>query len=83
MTRIFAETALLTSGWARNVRISCGGGAVIAIEPDVTAQEGDERCAILLPAMPNLHSHAFQRGMAGLAEILAETRPTVFGAGAK
>jgi formimidoylglutamate deiminase len=73
MTRIFAETALLTSGWARNVRISCGGGAVIAIEPDVTAQEGDERCAILLPAMPNLHSHAFQRGMAGLAEIRGES----------
>ena len=67
MTRIFAETALLTSCWARNVRISCGGGAVIAIEPDVTAQESDESCAILLPAMPNLHSHAFQRGMAGLA----------------
>ena len=35
MTRIFAETALLTSGWARNVSISCEGGSIIAIQPDV------------------------------------------------
>src|SRR5690606_13065720 len=32
------------------------------------ALPGDERVAILIPGMPNLHSHAFQRGMAGLAE---------------
>ena len=31
-------------------------------------QPADERHAIVIPAMPNLHSHAFQRGMAGLAE---------------
>ena len=32
------------------------------------AEAGDERHAIVIPGMPNLHSHAFQRGMAGLAE---------------
>lgn len=30
---------------------------------------GDERHAFLLPAVANLHSHAFQRAMAGLAEV--------------
>jgi hypothetical protein len=30
---------------------------------------GDTRVGILVPGLPNLHSHAFQRGMAGLTEI--------------
>ena len=72
MTQIFAESALLPTGWARNIRISCDGGSIVTVETDANAQDGDERCAILLPAMPNLHSHAFQRGMAGLAEIRGE-----------
>ncbi len=33
------------------------------------AQHGDTRVGILVPGLPNLHSHAFQRGMAGLTEI--------------
>ncbi len=32
------------------------------------AQPGDERVAVALPGMPNVHSHGFQRGMAGLTE---------------
>ena len=43
-------------------------GRIDSVETDASAQPGDERHAILLPGMPNLHSHAFQRGMAGLAE---------------
>ena len=34
----------------------------------VAPQAGDERHAIGLPGLPNLHSHAFQRGLAGLTE---------------
>jgi formiminoglutamate deiminase len=65
---IFAAEALLADGWAADVRLTIDSGVVGAIEKDATPLPGDERHAILLPGMPNLHSHAFQRGMAGLAE---------------
>jgi formiminoglutamate deiminase len=68
MMAIFAEQALLPEGWASDVRIAIEGGMVRSIETGVATLPGDERHAILVPAMPNLHSHAFQRGMAGLAE---------------
>ena len=68
MTTLFATQALLPDGWASNVRISIDGTQITAIESGATPLPGDERHAIVLPAMPNLHSHAFQRGMAGLAE---------------
>ncbi|MER9585972.1 formimidoylglutamate deiminase [Mesorhizobium sp. M0276] len=69
MTDIFAEQALLPNGWHDNVRLSFAKGRITGVEPGATAQAGDDRHAILLPGMPNLHSHAFQRGMAGLAEL--------------
>ncbi|MER8827409.1 formimidoylglutamate deiminase [Mesorhizobium sp. M0938] len=68
MTAIFAEQALLPDGWHSNARIVVSDGRITTIEPNASSQPGDERHAILLPGMPNLHSHAFQRGMAGLAE---------------
>ncbi|UDL94121.1 formimidoylglutamate deiminase [Lichenihabitans sp. PAMC28606] len=64
----FAAQALLADGWRNDVRFTIEAGVIAAIEPDATPQPGDERHAILLSGMPNLHSHAFQRGMAGLAE---------------
>ncbi|RUW22286.1 formimidoylglutamate deiminase [Mesorhizobium sp. M4B.F.Ca.ET.215.01.1.1] len=69
MTAIFAEQALLPDGWNNNVRIRLAGGRVAAVEPGASLLPGDERHAVLVPGMPNLHSHAFQRGMAGLAEL--------------
>ncbi|MDG4877434.1 formimidoylglutamate deiminase [Mesorhizobium sp. WSM4935] len=69
MTAIFAEQALMPEGWQSNVRIAFDGGSVSAVETGTSARAGDERHAIVLPGMPNLHSHAFQRGMAGLAEL--------------
>ncbi len=68
MSSIWFGTALLNDGWARRVRISHTGGIVTAIETDVAARSDDERAAIGVPGLCNLHSHAFQRGMAGLAE---------------
>jgi formimidoylglutamate deiminase len=69
VTAVFAEQALLPNGWQRDVRLTVKAGRIAMVETGVTAQSGDERHAILLPGMPNLHSHAFQRGMAGLAEV--------------
>jgi formiminoglutamate deiminase len=68
MSNLWFETALLPSGWARSVRVRHAGGVIVAVETGVAAQAGDERHAIGVPGLPNLHSHAFQRGMAGLAE---------------
>ncbi len=62
-------TALLPDGWARRVRIGIMDGLIATIERDAAPSAGDERHAIALPGLPNLHSHAFQRGMAGLAEV--------------
>lgn len=66
---IHAGSALLPEGWAANVRVVVRDGAIAGVATGAATQAGDERCDILVPGMPNLHSHAFQRGMAGLAEV--------------
>jgi formiminoglutamate deiminase len=67
MTVLWAEKALLPEGWAENVRVEIGAdGRISAVAPG--AEAGGERIALLLPAMANVHSHAFQRAMAGLSE---------------
>ena len=67
-TALHAAEALLPSGWRADVRIAVQNGRIAAVSPDSPALPGDERHGVVLPAIPNLHSHAFQRGMAGLAE---------------
>jgi formimidoylglutamate deiminase len=67
MTVIHAAKILTPQGWQTDTRLSFDSH-IVSIVPDVPAQAGDERHAVILPGMPNLHSHAFQRGMAGLAE---------------
>lgn len=65
---LFADTALLPDGWQARVRITIAAGRIAQIEPNAMAAPGDDHVAIVLPGLGNLHSHAFQRGMAGLAE---------------
>lgn len=65
---LWFETALLPGGWARRVRVTLAGGRIAGVESGVAAEPGDERHAVGLPGLPDLHSHAFQRAMAGLAE---------------
>ncbi|TXH34644.1 MAG: formimidoylglutamate deiminase [Rhodospirillaceae bacterium] len=72
MKSYIAERALLPQGWAENVLISLDDKGFIA-EVSAGAPHGQvagaERLAgPVLPGMPNLHSHAFQRAMAGLTE---------------
>ncbi len=69
MAKLHARSALLRDGWRENIRLTLADGRITGIETDVAAEAGDERHDILVPAMPNLHSHAFQRAMAGLAEV--------------
>ncbi|WP_016746402.1 formimidoylglutamate deiminase, partial [Rhizorhabdus wittichii] len=63
------DRILLPEGWTTDVAITVRDGLVAAVEPGVAPVAGVERHAIALPGLPNLHSHAFQRGMAGLAEV--------------
>jgi formimidoylglutamate deiminase len=71
---LFAAHALLPDGWRHNVLIEWNdAGTLTAVTPDsATAPVGATRAAgPLMPGMPNLHSHAFQRAMAGLTEYRA------------
>ena len=73
MATFFASRALLTEGWRRQVRISVNqAGFIESIIPDSQAQEAMPLHGDVIPAMANLHSHAFQRAMAGLAEVAGD-----------
>ncbi len=67
-TAIHATRALTAEGWRADVRLVLAEGAIAEMQAGSAARPGDLRCDIVLPAAANLHSHAFQRGMAGLAE---------------
>jgi formiminoglutamate deiminase len=62
------DHALLPSGWAANVRVDVADGVITAVTPNAPHQDAQRVAGIAIPGMPNLHCHAFQRGMAGLAE---------------
>ena len=69
--KLHAVTALLGDGWADDVLLEVdASGFIVAITPGVVAPPADaERLAgPAIPGMPNVHSHAFQRAMAGLTE---------------
>jgi formimidoylglutamate deiminase len=68
MSRIWAEQALGAAGWMTDVTVTLDGTRVAAIVPGTRPKPGDRRVGALLPAPANLHSHAFQRAMAGMTE---------------
>ncbi|MDA9500216.1 formimidoylglutamate deiminase [Bradyrhizobium sp. CCBAU 11357] len=76
MTRLHFASALLPSGWANDVQVVIAAGAIAAVTQGVAPAAGDERHAIALPGLASLHSHAFQRGMAGLAELRGDSTDT-------
>ncbi|WP_075180806.1 formimidoylglutamate deiminase [Pantoea sp. 1.19] len=66
----FATRALLREGWRENVRIEVDAqGNIARLQPDSPAADAARLSGPVVPAMSNLHSHAFQRAMAGLAEV--------------
>ena len=64
----FFDQALTPSGLTRDVRLSVRDGVITGVETGATARPDDTKADLALPGLCNLHSHAFQRGMAGLAE---------------
>ncbi|WP_108816059.1 formimidoylglutamate deiminase [Loktanella sp. Alg231-35] len=67
MKKIWARHALLPQGWAQNVLIKIdANGRLGTVTPDAPEQGETRGC--VLPAPVNVHSHGFQRAMAGLTE---------------
>jgi formimidoylglutamate deiminase len=67
---MFATDALLPSGWARDVLIEWDdAGMITRVSPGAQAGGSAKAAGPVLPGIANVHSHAFQRAMAGLAEF--------------
>ena len=60
-------SALTSSGWKTDVDIGVGDDGMIE-SVEAGAKEGESIKGIAVPAVPNVHSHAHQRLMVGLAE---------------
>lgn len=74
MDKLHLEWALTPAGWRENVLLSVGpDGRIAAVEADASPADAARISGIVLPGLPNLHSHAFQRGMAGLTEVAGQT----------
>jgi formimidoylglutamate deiminase len=58
----------MPDGWRSDVRLTIDAGVISSLEIGAAAQADDERHAIGVLGIANVHSHAFQRAMAGLAE---------------
>lgn len=70
--RLFAPSALLPQGWAEAVVIDIDtAGFIVAVSAGASPDGAERLGGPVLPGMPNLHSHAFQRAMAGLTERAA------------
>lgn len=70
MKRLHSDHALLPDGFAADVLLEWDDtGTLRSVAAGVPCPQGAERApGLLLPGLPNLHSHAFQRAFAGLTE---------------
>jgi formimidoylglutamate deiminase len=72
---LYAQHALLPDGWAQQVKLSWNAaGDLVQVQTNcpfsgsIGENESVAQVNYVIPGMVNLHSHAFQRAMAGLAE---------------
>ena len=76
MSTLHFASALLPSGWADDVQVIVTDGTITKITTGTAPGPHDERHRLAIPGIASLHSHAFQRGMAGLAETRGNTADT-------
>jgi formiminoglutamate deiminase len=72
--RLFFADALLPGGWARDVTVSIENGVIASVADNASSAGAEIISGVAIPGLPNLHSHAFQRGMAGLTEVRGVTQ---------
>lgn len=71
--KLFAERALLADGWADDVVVTIGSDGMVADIQSGGSPGGAQRLGgPVIPAMANLHSHAFQRAMTGLTDVAGQ-----------
>ncbi len=72
---LFAVDALLPEGWKQNVLLSwTEDGRLTDVQTNATPpRDAEVAKGPLIPGMPNLHSHAFQRAIAGLTEFRGQS----------
>jgi formimidoylglutamate deiminase len=76
---LYAQTALLPEGWARNVAIDIDAtGEILSVRPEASEKNAELLAGPAIPAMPNVHSHAFQRALAGRTGRAASSRDDSF-----
>ncbi len=74
MDKFHLGRALTPDGWRENVVLSVGAdGTIAAMDEGGPSPDANRIRGIVLPGLPNLHSHAFQRGIAGLTEVAGAT----------
>jgi formimidoylglutamate deiminase len=69
VAEIHVARALVGEEWRRDVLITVAGRTITAVTPDSAPTAGSQRCGgVAVAGVANVHSHAFQRAMAGLVE---------------
>ena len=63
---LIADWALLDEGFAPRVRIGMHNGEIVSVSPNAAPDGATHVPGVVLPGMPDLHSHGFQRVFAGL-----------------
>ncbi len=61
------DAALTPLGWQRDVTVAVERGMIASVTANM--RDGESVAGLAVPAMPNVHSHAHQRFMLGLAEV--------------
>ncbi|NOJ39212.1 formimidoylglutamate deiminase [Bradyrhizobium australiense] len=76
MPTLHFASALLPPGWADDVQVEVTDQTIAKVTAGLAPGPRDERHRLAIPGIASLHSHAFQRGMAGLAETRGNSADT-------
>ncbi len=66
--RFLVDRAYLETAWQENVLIQIDNGIISELKANASDKTAETLKGALIAGMPNLHSHAFQRALAGLTE---------------
>ncbi|MFT5138569.1 MAG: formimidoylglutamate deiminase [Lysobacterales bacterium] len=79
-TRIYCRQALLVDGWRNDVLLEVDSNGLIgSISSGLPGSADVQLCGTVIPGMPNVHSHGFQRMISGLTGGGAESTGNFWG----